>query len=154
MIRVDFHYIKKKLLKRTFREWRDTLEVLSGEENVITDEVRATINKCVSKQIRKDVKDIDRTFKLINRRRKQFDKLGQISDEYEFCAFMNELGINTGNYFNGPSDDNLSEIESETEEENPDETVAEAEDSDGGQAQETAGEDENPSEAEEQEQTG
>lgn len=148
MIRVDFHYIKNKLLKQTFREWRETLEVLTGEDNVITDEVQATINKCVSKQIKKDVKDINRTFKLINRRRKRLNKNGYICDEYEFDTYINELGINTGNYFN--SDEDISN-EATTE---PEEEPAACE-TDEETAQEGAEEpEENPEEEDEQEQTG
>lgn len=148
MIRVDFHYIKNKLLKQTFREWRETLEVLTGEDNVITDEVQATINKCISKQIKKDVKDINRTFKLINRRRKRLDKNGYICDEYEFDAYINELGINTGNYFNSDEDGQNNTATEPEEESNAGETNEET-------AQDGAEElEENPGEEDEPEQTG
>lgn len=148
MIKVDFQNIKKKLLKRTFGEWRETLEALDGEENVITDEIKAVVEKCVAKQIKRDVKDINRTFKLINRKRKKLNKAGTIDEEVEFYAFINQLGINTGDYFDNP-DETEASADAEPEE------TAEATETDEETAQEGAEEPkEEPERTDEREQTG
>ena len=92
-MRFDILFIKNKILARTLGEYKNTYRSLAESPDFMDEKTLHFLSNKIDKICRRDIKSINKAFRLINRQRNKWIKAGSIDTEDEMYEFMSQIGL-------------------------------------------------------------